>query len=1154
MVGSHRRLTLRRAQRLLSGAPRDLEPGEVRFYNFYTPALQGGLHGITINQSISAPPLKAGEGRRTPQNPIPDDTQYFYVVAPKFVLPPDSVDSTYPANGGAVEAVVMPHVVLKDPHLPWARSPWWLDKDAERKNKLSKTPWLALLTFTVDELQLSQQQLDGIPGAMPGETKRVQSETQAVKMLAKDTKLLTGRDGITNAINYDDEWDAPEADKGVDVIFVKRELFVSLFTSDENPSSSSFDVSKYKYMSHVRQVATDGMAVGGAEDDVGLYGITVSHRTGPIGKPVPTTTVVHLVSLAMDPDLTPAKIPANPEQRVSMVSLHSFTYTCLPSVDGENSWARLENLGQKLNVMYPQKASVSEASTQTASMEEVVTKRQNDGYTLLRYRTITGDTTAAMYRGPLTPTFVPRWDHKKLNMQSNFGTDLQILDPNLSLMDLTYASAWQLGKTLAMGDDAFSAALSRLRNMLHSEALCKSKADVHRALGTYSTRGGTAWQMSGLIEGLNKLNDSLHVVNGYAAAADSNRWDHTCQPHPSASGANSQHVNTSMHSEHITPRLHNHALNAGLSAIRTSDGTALYNEFNMPANTDMAHVYSWVLDKLHLDNIPARYLLPDPSYLPRETLRFFYVDENWTDALIDGALSLANYWAQTPEKDCCRTAIKNAVNERLKTPDPALGGWHVQMPQYGFLIRSQLLVQFPDLAVAVEYSASRTQPLMRKDGSIDINQVQEPQAPILVQKRLSDDTMYCLFDCVPPDLVNITFTLPPHQQCFIIGQELDPNHLKVSFKKQYTEPDVQKRVDKETKEPLRPQETLTDKDGMFNWAMGTIKINAFVGGVYKRLRGLEGFTPGMNPKDYFEEGPNSAMLALQLNDPILQLKIAGVEAERVYRTPPGERFQLSVSAAPDIEPPILKPLERALRIKHAPILRPRPRSPRREAALLTSYIANQSAAVRTPRNPNTPAKTLPQPNKIPRPLWPRGEDPDRPKFDLKVYPIRRRDFVPTNSAIPLDLVFSIRFDITRTYLQYPLLGLHLLVPLGNKLPDNEDETGPLLTEDADPPMPTMLSNLRFNVVKSWYTDKGIPGERGPQKWLKLDVLPRSDKGIRADRVKDASFLLSRAPVVKYMGKKMRFAVVHMRYEYMDDDGSVVDPGWDDFAEVRLLPQ
>jgi hypothetical protein len=72
-------------------------------------------------------------------------------------------------------------------------------------------------------------------------------------------------------------------------------------------------------------------------------------------------------------------------------------------------------------------------------------------------------------------------------------------------------------------------------------------------------------------------------------------------------------------------------------------GTALYNGFNNPVNSDWAVILNWITSKLYLDGIPAQYLIVDPSALPMERLRFFHIDPNWLDCLIDGALSVCNH-------------------------------------------------------------------------------------------------------------------------------------------------------------------------------------------------------------------------------------------------------------------------------------------------------------------------------------------------------------------------------------------------------------------------------------------------------------------------------------------------------------------------------
>ena len=41
-----------------------------------------------------------------------------------------------------------------------------------------------------------------------------------------------------------------------------------------------------------------------------------------------------------------------------------------------------------------------------------------------------------------------------------------------------------------------------------------------------------------------------------------------------------------------------------------------------------------------LHGVPFSYLVPDAELLPVESIRFFYLDRAWTDALVQGALSV----------------------------------------------------------------------------------------------------------------------------------------------------------------------------------------------------------------------------------------------------------------------------------------------------------------------------------------------------------------------------------------------------------------------------------------------------------------------------------------------------------------------------------
>ena len=51
-------------------------------------------------------------------------------------------------------------------------------------------------------------------------------------------------------------------------------------------------------------------------------------------------------------------------------------------------------------------------------------------------------------------------------------------------------------------------------------------------------------------------------------------------------------------------------------------------------------VVSWLSRLRLLEGVPFPYIVPSEGMLPNESIRFFHVDRNWLDALVDGALSV----------------------------------------------------------------------------------------------------------------------------------------------------------------------------------------------------------------------------------------------------------------------------------------------------------------------------------------------------------------------------------------------------------------------------------------------------------------------------------------------------------------------------------
>ncbi|KAL7920572.1 hypothetical protein ACQKWADRAFT_154538 [Trichoderma austrokoningii] len=234
--------------------------------------------------------------------------------------------------------------------------------------------------------------------------------------------------------------------------------------------------------------------------------------------------------------------------------------------------------------------------------------------------------------------------------------------------------------------------------------------------------------------------------------------------------------------------------------------------------------------------------------------------------------------------DKARNAIKIAINERLRTPDESLGGRHVPMPRYGILLRSQLLIRYPDIVAEGVFSETRSEPVLKSGGesSAQAPANTSPKQPSLVQKRLAPDVMYCLFDASPPDLCRIRFRMPPHQLCFKIGETLTHEKLVVRWKTLYTTTERPSNA-----EPLGSTEfdPVGKPAPVFDWNSRTLNPESLA--TY-----LVGCQRGGREKESSDEQLTSEVLGLQLSSPIFELSIGDLSAKEPGEDPVGV-FQLS---------------------------------------------------------------------------------------------------------------------------------------------------------------------------------------------------------------------------------------------------------------------
>jgi len=74
-----------------------------------------------------------------------------------------------------------------------------------------------------------------------------------------------------------------------------------------------------------------------------------------------------------------------------------------------------------------------------------------------------------------------------------------------------------------------------------------------------------------------------------------------------------------------------------------------------------------------LESVPFAYLVPDSLLLPPESIRFFYVDRNWTDALVEGALSVGTVnSSDRAQLEQLYPQIRDEIDEDGRCANPAV--------------------------------------------------------------------------------------------------------------------------------------------------------------------------------------------------------------------------------------------------------------------------------------------------------------------------------------------------------------------------------------------------------------------------------------------------------------------------------------------------
>lgn len=421
--------------------------GTITFIQHNVPPLESGNYSLTLNQEVSSTDGKVDE---TFQN-----KKKFFVRGERFTLNPNDISTYFPPKDGRGEYDnVLPHVVLTKADLPWQRSPG--GEGLENAAPADVPPWLGLFLLDEDDhtdydlppFKLQQVTLlellgkdqyteDGTPGKLPGDTFFPDFPLDETKKYSE--------------LDYGESWN----DRCM-VIDLPLELFDKIAPS----------LADLKWLAHIRQVKSTAQSEThlrktGASDqaDAPKMSVLVSNRLPGQGK----KSTVHLVYLENWGPYLPGEDGARSKnippglKKVRLVSMLNWTFY---AESEEHTFAGLLlNLNKPGGTFTTAVLQMQDQVNSGSDADETVANALKMGYVPMNHHTRQGDKTVSWYRGPFVPYDSVEKTPVTVDIPINSADAAVRYNPDTGMFDVSYASAFQVGRLLALHNKHFATAL-----------------------------------------------------------------------------------------------------------------------------------------------------------------------------------------------------------------------------------------------------------------------------------------------------------------------------------------------------------------------------------------------------------------------------------------------------------------------------------------------------------------------------------------------------------------------------------------------------------------------------------------------------------------------------------------------------------------------
>jgi hypothetical protein len=593
-----------------------------RLLDHRIPSLYADRYRITVEQDIAT--IATG-------GTLPERRQYFDVRGLRFSLSDSEIHACYPVPGAVgTYSQILPHITLDGAAMPWAR----LLRGTEEG-----TPWVALLLFRENELPQDPQAVGEVTVATVRQVLGGQAGPGLPPAIS-DESLLEG-----------------EAELACRSIHVPANVFTMI-----KPT-----VAELTLLAHVRDGGPpDADHIRGADpepDPDALNAVVVANR-------FPSATggrhVVHLVSLEGFETYLDATAP--PSEGLRLVSLHAWAF--------ETQYDTGIGFGDLVAHLAAEPDLLLRLPLGPGSADGDARQRLERGATVLPQRLESGERSFGFYRGPLTAAPAQPLPPPAEPRLESSGEALIYLE-QWGIFDTGYASAFSLGRILAMADAPFRNRLLEFRKAVrqavrrlaaHPEFISgRSVTDASRALRDNQARNAFDRLLSDRLMGALTRSGAELVAAPRRAA-----------PRTSALSALSV---------------------SGLRATLADEHTR--DVLRAATAEELDPVVQWLNRLAVLDMMPFDHLVPDPRMLPPESIRFGYVDPGWVQAAVDGALSVG-------------------VGHTLDADLNALAADVADPPECVVLIRSALIPNWPRTIFTAFRGESIVDPIHRASFGSDV--------------------------------------------------------------------------------------------------------------------------------------------------------------------------------------------------------------------------------------------------------------------------------------------------------------------------------------------------------------------------------------------------------------------------------------------------